>query len=91
MRIKFCGCSATLLAVISCTSRSAMAQTLTPFRYEPQAQRHCPQDTIVWLDFGRGRYYLKGQRRYASGNTGSFACRKEARDSGFRRSVLGLK
>ena len=46
---------------------------------------------IVWLDFGRGRYYLKGQRRYASGYTGSFACRNEARDSGYRRSLLGLR
>src|SRR6266404_7090883 len=91
MRIKFYGCSATFLAVISFASHSAMAQALTPFRYESQAQRHCPEDTIVWLDFGRGRYYLKGQRRYASGYTGSFACRNEARDSGYRRSLLGLR
>ena len=68
-----------------------MAQTLTPFRYESQAQRHCPGDTIVWLDFGTERYYLKGQRRYASGYTGSFVCRNEARDSGYRRSLLGLR
>ena len=91
MRIRFYGCSATFLAVISCTSHSAMAQSLTPFRYESQARRHCPEDTIVWLDFGRARYYLKGQRRYASGYTGSFACRNEARDSGYRRSLLGLR
>jgi hypothetical protein len=46
---------------------------------------------IVWLDFRTGRYYLKGQRRYASGYTGSFVCRKEARDSGYLRSPLGLR
>ncbi|MEH2545024.1 hypothetical protein V1283_001669 [Bradyrhizobium sp. AZCC 2262] len=91
MRIKFYGCSATFLAVISCASHSAMAQSLTPFRYESQAQRHCPGDTIVWLDFGTGRYYLKGQRRYASGYTGSFVCRNEARNSGYRRSPFGLR
>jgi hypothetical protein len=68
-----------------------MAQTLTPFRYEFQAQRHCPGDTIVWLDFGTERYYVKGQRRYAAGFTGSFVCRNEARDSGYRRSPLGLR
>jgi len=68
-----------------------LTQTLTPFRYESQAQRHCPGDTIVWLDFGTGRYYLKGQRRYASGYTGSFVCRNEARNSGYRRSPLGLR
>ena len=91
MRMKFYGYSVTFWAVISCASQSAMAQTLTSFRYESQAQRHCPRDTIVWIDFGRGRYYLKGQKRYASGYTGSFGCRKEARDSGYRRSLLGLR
>ena len=68
-----------------------MAQSLAPFRNEYQAQRHCPGDTIVWLDFSRGRYYLKGQRRYASGYTGSFVCRNEAQSSGYRRSALGLR
>jgi hypothetical protein len=78
-------------ALFSCASCSAMALPLTVFRYESQAQRHCPGDTIVWLDFKTGRYYQKGQRRYASGFTGSFVCRNEARDSGHRRSLLGLR
>ena len=78
-------------ALFSYASCTAMALPLTPFRYESQAQRHCPGDTIVWLDFRRQRYYLKGQRRYASGHTGSFVCRNEARDSGYRRSILGLR
>ena len=68
-----------------------MAQSLTPFRYESQAQRHCPGDTIVWLDLKIGRYYAKGQRRYASGTTGSFVCRNEARGGGYRRSILGVR
>jgi hypothetical protein len=91
MRVNLCACSATFLALVSWAPHSAMAQVLTPFRYESQAQRHCPGDTIVWLDFGKGRYYLKGQRRYASGHTGSFVCRNEARNSGYRRSPLGLR
>ena len=90
-RLGFYSCSAAFLAIISCASHSAIAQSLTPFRYESQAQRHCPGDMIVWLDFRTGRYYLKGQRRYASGYTGSFVCRNEARNSGYRRSPLGLR
>jgi hypothetical protein len=69
----------------------ALANPLTPFRNESQAQRHCPRDTIVWLDFRKGTYYAKGQRRYASGFNGSFVCRSEAEDSGYRRSLLGLR
>jgi len=91
MQVGIYGRFATVLALVSCASDGVIAQTLTPFRYEAQAQRHCPEDTIVWLDFRRGRYYLKGQRRYASGYTGSFVCRNEARNSGYRRSPLGLR
>ncbi|WP_373852319.1 hypothetical protein [Bradyrhizobium sp.] len=74
-----------------CCARHAVALPLTPFRYEAQAQRHCPGDTVVWLDFRRGRYYLRGQRRYGRGFDGSFGCRNEARDSGYRRSLFGLR
>src|SRR4051812_50154763 len=91
MRVYFYSCSATFLALISSAPQSAMAQVLTPFRYESQAQRHCPEDTIVWLDFGSGRYYLKSQRRYASGYTGSFVCRNEARNGGYWRPPVGLR
>ena len=69
----------------------ALANPLTPFRYESQAQRHCPGDAVVWLDFRKGRYYAKGQRQYASGFNGGFVCRSEAQSSGYRRSLLGLR
>jgi hypothetical protein len=91
MRASLYGYSVTFLALIACVSHSAMALPLTPFRYEFQARSHCPGTTIVWLDFKSGRYYLKGQRHYASGSTGSFVCRNEARDSGYRPSLLGLR
>ena len=91
MRLGFYSCFTAVLAVISCATDGAIAQSLTPFRYGAQAQRHCPDDEVVWLDFRRGRYYLKGQRRYATGFTGSFVCRNEARNSGYRRSPLGLR
>ena len=45
----------------------------------------------VWLDFAKGIYYGKGQKRYARGFDGSFVCRDEARSSGYRRSLLGLR
>jgi hypothetical protein len=77
--------------IVLCSAQGALALPLTPFRYEAQAQQNCPDDTVVWLDFKKGRYYLKGQRRYARGHTGSYVCRNEARDSGYRRSLLGLR
>lgn len=67
------------------------ATPLTPFRYEAQAQRHCPNDKVVWLDFRKGLYYRKGQKRYGQGFEGSFVCQTEARDGRYRRSLLGLR
>lgn len=77
--------------IVLCSIRDGKAVPLTPFRYEAQAQCHCPGDTVVWLDFRTRRYYLKGQKRYALGETGSFVCRSEARDSGYRRSLWGVR
>lgn len=77
--------------IVAGGATDAAATPLTPYRYEAQAQRHCPDDTVVWLDFRKGIYYLKQQTRYARSSTGSFVCRAEARSNGYRRSLLGLQ
>jgi len=46
---------------------------------------------VVWLDFKKGVYYTRGQRRYRQGFDGSFVCLGEARDGFYRRSLLGLR
>jgi len=47
---------------------------------------------VVWLDFRKGDLLLpKDKRQYARGFNGSFVCRDEARRSGYRRSLLGLR
>jgi hypothetical protein len=79
------------LVLALCPRCHGMAQALTLFRSESQAQRHCPADTIVWLDLRKGRYYTKGQKRYATGYSGSFVCRSLIPRSSYRRSLLGLR
>jgi hypothetical protein len=68
-----------------------VALPLTIFRHEDQAQRHCPSDTVVWLDLRKRIYYTKGQKLYAHGFNGSYVCRNEAKSSGYRRSLIGLR
>ena len=80
-----------LAAIAVLTASEARAQTLTPFRYEEQAQRHCPDDSVVWLDFRKRRYYAHGQKLYGRGFDGSFVCLQEARSSQYRRSLLGVR
>jgi len=85
------GAIAILIAVLGAGIADVSALPLTPFRDEAQAQRHCPVDKVVWLDFRKGVYYAKGQKRYGQGFDGSFVCLNEARDSLYRRSLLGLR
>jgi hypothetical protein len=80
-----------LLLTVAGGASMAVAMPLTPFRYEEQAQRHCPADTVVWLDFRKGIYYTKRQKFYGRGSTGSFACLEEVRSNRYRRSLLGLR
>ena len=77
--------------IVAGDATNATATPLIPFRNEAQAQRHCPGDTVVWLDFRKEIYYLKRQKRYAQGSTGSFVCLDAARSNGYRRSLLGLR
>lgn len=81
--------AAAMLVGAGCAEVSATP--LTPFRDQAQAQRHCPHDQVVWLDFRKGVYHGKGQKRYGQGFDGSFVCLSEARDSLYRRSLLGLR
>ena len=84
------GCLLTALLVVG-GATGAAATPLNPFRHEAQAQRHCPADTVVWLDFRKRTYYLNRHKRYARGSTGSFVCLDDARSNGYRRSLLGLR
>ena len=79
------------LAAILAGTATAAALPLTPFRYPEQAQRHCPGDTVVWLDFAKGRYYSKGQQLYRRGLNGSYVCREEARSSFYRGALIGSR
>lgn len=75
---------------VSFTSGSARAQ-MGIFQNEAMAKMHCPNDEVVWLDFKKRRYYVRGQRLYERGRSATFACRKEAKNSGYRKSRLGLR
>ena len=77
--------------MVALTATGSSAQVLSPFRYEDQAQRHCPADTVVWLDFSKRKYYLSSQKLYGSGLHGSFVCLQEARRNLYRRALVGLR
>lgn len=76
--------------IVSFAPGIASAQ-MSIFDNETFAQLHCPNDEVVWLDFKKRRYYVRGQRQYDRGRSAVYVCRKEARNSGYKKSRLGLR
>jgi hypothetical protein len=68
--------------VLSCAACGQSPTVLTVFQTEQQAQTHCPNDIVVWLDAQSGLYYLKGHGPYGRSNAGRYACRAAAEAAG---------
>jgi len=47
------------------------------FGNEQAARRHCPSDTVVWLNLRSGVVHAKGQPWYGRTQSGAYVCRKE--------------
>jgi len=72
---------ATVLA-LCCAECARSPSTLIAFRTEQQAQEHCPNDAVVWVDPQTGAYYVKTSASYGRVGVGRYACRGEAEDAG---------
>jgi hypothetical protein len=59
-----CTTSVIMALIVACHITGAFAIPLTPFRYETQAQRHCPADVVVWLDLRKGIYWPRLYRKF---------------------------
>jgi hypothetical protein len=77
---------ATVLA-LCCAACAHSPAALIAFRTEQQAQEHCPNDAVVWVDPQSAAYYLKTSASYGRVGAGRYACRGEAEDAGMRGMV----
>ncbi len=69
---------------------AAYAESPSPqFQTDQQAQRHCPKDTVVWVNLNTGVYHYRGQRWYGNTNHGAYECMKEANKEGDRPTRNG--
>jgi hypothetical protein len=72
---------------IAATQNSTFAQQ--SFSTEQTAQRHCPSDTVVWLNIPTHIYHLRGMRWYGATKNGVFVCEREADKAGDRETHNG--
>ena len=63
--------------------------SLQLFASESAAQKHCPRDTVVWLNTNSGIYHEKGMRWYGNTKSGAYVCRGEADAAGDRDTRNG--
>jgi hypothetical protein len=53
------------------------------------AQRHCPNDVVVWVNLKSGIYHFKGERWYGRTKDGAYVCQQEADNEGDRATKNG--
>lgn len=75
--------------ISSIVALAADQSQLSLFTTEDAAQKHCPADTVVWLNTRSGIYHLKGERWYGRTKHGAYVCKKEADAAGDRETENG--
>jgi hypothetical protein len=69
--------------------QSSSSYSAPRFQSEQEAQKHCPADTVVWVNTAIGVYHYKGQRWYGNTKHGAYECKKEADTEGDRPTRNG--
>jgi len=79
-----------VITLLACTCfLSAPALALDQFSTEAEATKHCPQDTVVWLNMPTMIWHYKGERWYGNTKHGAYVCEKEAAADGARATRNG--
>jgi hypothetical protein len=79
--------SALALLALLLPGSAASTEPKVPLANYPtaqEAQQHCPDDLVVWLDPPTRTYHYRGQRWYGSTKSGAYVCRNEANKAGMR-------
>ena len=66
---------------------TALGQGMQTFTNEKAAQRHCPADTVVWLNTSSANYHFKGDPWYGRTQRGAYGCKGEADKDGLHAWV----
>jgi hypothetical protein len=63
------------------------AKDLSQFTTQKAAQKHCPNDMVVWLNTNTGIWHNQGSHWYGRTKNGVYVCEKEAGAAGNRGSL----
>jgi hypothetical protein len=72
-----------LLGVPVAAAAAPRVVDVAHFRFEQQAQQHCPDDAIVWAIERSGVFHSNNERWYGQTSDGTYVCRKDAEAAGY--------
>lgn len=78
-----------LVLALSTAGATELPAKAPLFQFEQQAQKHCPADTVVWLNRDAGTYIGRGQHWYGRTKNGAYICKKEGERAGYRAAKGG--
>jgi len=70
-------------------SSANSASSQTTFENPSDAQEHCPNDSVVWVNTRTGIYHMPGQRWYGNTEYGDYMCQPDADSAGDRETRNG--
>jgi hypothetical protein len=77
------------VAAIALLGFSAPSYAQRQYPTAQQAQRHCPNDIVVWLNIPTRIYHMPGTRWYGMTKYGAFVCEAAADRAGDRPAANG--
>ena len=77
------------VAIGGLTGLANAAPTVHAYKVEANAQKHCPNDTIVYGAPANRIYHMKGARYYGNMKDGRFVCQGEADAGGWHMAPNG--
>jgi hypothetical protein len=77
------GALASVLALRPSLALTA-SQTEPLASFQKEAEAHCTNDLVVWLDLPSKVYYFRAQPRYGSTPNGAYVCREQAERAGMK-------
>jgi hypothetical protein len=68
---------------------AAHAAGIKSYKTESGAQKHCPNDEVVWGSFTSSvhAFHVKGSKSYGTTKNGAYACRKELEVGGWHAAA----
>jgi hypothetical protein len=76
-------------AVLLLAASAAQAAAIHEYKTELGAQKHCPNDTVVWGSPDSGVFHMQGTKNYGKSKGGHYVCMGEALNIGMHAAANG--